>query len=131
MPSNIPHYMRDYSRKRREERKKWAINEFGKKCVKCGSKEDLQFDHKIRETKKINISEMWMYKWEVFVEEIKKCQLLCRKCHIEKCRIDGSFKKRGETKHGTGTAYIHHGCRCELCRNWKREYRKRLGRQVV
>ena|SRR3990167_3529613 len=132
MPSSKFHYMRDYSKRRRHERKRWAINKFGSRCGKCSSVKKLQFDHIDRKTKKINVSEIWMYSWKTFLKELNKCQLLCYKCHLDKSRIDGSFKKRGKTKHGTSTAYVHHGCRCELCKKWKREYRKlRSSRQEV
>ena len=122
MSSTNPHYMRNYSRLRRNERKQWALKQHGNKCCKCGAIEDLEFDHIDRKTKRINVSEMWMYKLETFLEEFRKCQLLCQKCHLDKSRKDGSLKTRGETKHGTGTAYVGHKCRCLLCREWKRKY---------
>jgi 5-methylcytosine-specific restriction endonuclease McrA len=60
----LKRYRREWSAKRR------AAYFYGKRCVQCGSSENLELDH-------VNPAD----KREA---EIKKCQVLCRKCHRQK-----------------------------------------------
>lgn len=98
--SNDNEYMRKYMLKRYYERRDWAIKHLGGKCAKCGAEENLEIDHIDPATKTFSVSKMWNVAWEVFVEEINKCQLLCHECHVEKSQEDGSFnhenRARGE-----------------------------------
>lgn len=119
-----PHYMRDWSKKRRKERKEKALNFLGNKCIKCGSIEKLEFDHKDRKTKRTNFTEMLHYSEKAFWEELNKCQLLCHNCHVDKSRNDGSWQKIKPIKHGTLYGYINRKCRCKLCKLRKRNYEK-------
>ena len=58
----------------------------GGKCVVCGTTENLQFDHIDYKTKLYKISGIAHLQFdnEKLQTEIKKCQLLCEKCHLEK-----------------------------------------------
>ena len=69
---------------KRIERKAVAKYILGGVCVACGTKKRLEFDHVDPSTKSFNISECAGRTWESFMEEVGKCQLLCRPCHIEK-----------------------------------------------
>lgn len=53
-----------------------------KKCIKCGSTEKLELDHIKREDKKSH--KIWSWSDIKREEEIKKCQILCHDCHLEK-----------------------------------------------
>ena len=71
---------------RREDRRKRRLQEMkdklGNKCVKCGSTENLEFDHIDPKTKCFNVNPQ--DSWEKTLPELYKCQLLCKPCHTEK-----------------------------------------------
>jgi len=55
-------------------------------CVLCGFIDyeylcTLHFDHVDPSTKQFNISDSWQYSQQKREEELKKCRLLCGKCH--------------------------------------------------
>jgi len=110
-------------RKNREGKKKlrritW-INENGGKCIKCGSIENLEIDHIKPELKLIEIYALWEFNSnnKRYIDELKKCQILCRKCH----RIKTSDEQRKPIIHGTQSGYNIHKCKCELCKNCERK----------
>ena len=45
---------------------------------------DLELDHVDPFTKSFNPKARWSYRFEGLVDELLKCQLLCRRCHVEK-----------------------------------------------
>lgn len=62
-----------------------AINYLGGKCHKCGNSNihTLDFHHIDQKTKEFSISLVGLHrKWSIIEEEIKKCILLCRNCHM-------------------------------------------------
>lgn len=69
---------------KRIERKGIAKYILGGKCVSCGSKKRLEFDHIDSSTKEFNISECGGRTFDSFINEVSKCQLLCHACHVEK-----------------------------------------------
>lgn len=103
-------------------RKDAAKKFLGGKCVDCGSVENLQFDHKDRKTKEFTIAQLWSVSEKRFWEEVKKCQLLCQKCHIKKTLEDLGQKSAKDT-HGTISSYRY--CRCPVCKKWHSEYSKK------
>jgi hypothetical protein len=123
-------YMRVYIKERYHRRRKAAIRKLGGKCVRCGSKKQLEFDHKARTSKIADIARIWSYSDRRFWEEVAKCQLLCRPCHQDKSIVDLGFTKAKGT-HGTISSYRY--CRCDLCKKahngyvneWKRK--RKLG----
>ena len=86
--------MKDYRR-----RKELLLNTLGGICSKCGSNKALQFDHINPSTKCFSILEKYYHKLETVLEELKKCQLLCKPCHRLKTIQEGSHKLIG-TKNG-------------------------------
>jgi len=62
-----------------------AINLLGGKCKKCGDSNifHLVFHHPFGEEKEKSICQIRTKRWSVIREEVKKCELLCRNCHIE------------------------------------------------
>src|SRR5690606_21351007 len=98
---------------------------FGNECVECGSQDNLEIHHLDPATKQFTLSEGWTRPWELSLEEIKGCQLLCKSCHM----------KRHATIHGKRRMYVL-GCRCDRCRKANRVYmlsykrRKRGGSSI-
>src|SRR5688572_15187542 len=52
-------------------------------CMDCGLSDwrVLEFDHRDRKTKKINIEDSTKYSLKVAKEEIAKCDIVCANCH--------------------------------------------------
>lgn len=87
MPKRVrtPEYLawlRKFKADKNKKRKLEAIDVLGGKCVQCGKIEDLEIDHIDKKTKSFAISRPPSEK--SFWEELKKCQLLCKRCHREK-----------------------------------------------
>ena len=81
-------------RKIRNERRQYLREYLGGKCVRCGATERLEFDHIIKETKSFTIgSSLTCFSIEELIEEVNKCQLLCRPCHIIKSAEEGDWAK--------------------------------------
>jgi hypothetical protein len=100
-------------RRRYAQRMDEAKDLLGNKCALCGSTKDLEFDHIDRSTKSFTIS-TWIARkrWSAILQELAKCQLLCRDCH-ERKSLD---EQGGPAKHGSLTTYSHHHCRCVPCK---------------
>jgi len=118
---DLKKYKREWMRARR--------NSFlaGQACKNCGSTEKLEIDHIVPSQKTSH--NIWSWKKERREEELKKCQILCHSCHVEKSLTDGT---RPERKHGTSG--YRRGCRCDVCRTEKvkqvNEYRWKTGRRI-
>ena len=106
-------YMREYMIKRYHRRRQEAIVLLGGKCAKCGSTEQLEFDHTIRSSKTGELAKIWGYKQKRFLEELAKCQLLCNECHKAKTLVDKGFNP-GKGHHGSLASYRY--CKCDLCK---------------
>lgn len=121
--TNRKEYIREYQRKWMQGRRLDCIEILGGKCAWCGSTENLEIDHIDPKEKKNHISQILSRKWEIVREELKKCQLLCESCHMEKSKEE----KEVFYPHGTLGRY-ERNCRCDLCRrantDVKAEYKK-------
>lgn len=112
------------------QRREQAIAYLGGRCARCGSKNRLEFDHKDRATKSFTITGNLNRRWEVLVQELDKCQLLCHDCHRAKTKEcgeqGGGWNKNttGEIPHGTDSGYTYWKCRCDLCRQARMAYRR-------
>lgn len=104
-------YHRAYYYKRRQE----IIDYLGGKCVICGSQENLQFDHIDPSQKLFDIKSKLSLRTSK--EEIDKCQLLCRPCHLDKTGEENT----GFT-HGTIYGWMKKKCGCDSCQRAKRSW---------
>ena len=88
-------YHADYNLRRYHRLRMKYIDILGGKCCQCGSLDDLHFDHIDSFQKQFAIGTRITYPEHIVLEELKKCQLLCGKCHIEKTKIskDGYAKR--------------------------------------
>lgn len=101
---------REYQRRWMTNRRSEAVAYLGSSCVQCGDTDNLEFDHKDRNSKASNISHLLSRKWEVLKHELDKCQLLCYYCHKTK-----SSREASVDNHGTHSKYTT-GCRCVPCK---------------
>lgn len=62
-----------------------------KSCVVCGSTADLELDHIVPHKKNKGVD--WSAKLENLEEELLLCQVLCRRHHMEKSKINGDYGK--------------------------------------
>lgn len=107
-------YHRAYYQKRRRK----IVDYLGGECAICGSKEDLQIDHKDPSQKAFDISRRLTL--ESVIYELEKCQLLCQAHHEEKTGQENS----GFT-HGTLYGWMRKKCSCEDCTVAKWEWHDR------
>ncbi len=72
------------ARLRKQKRQK-LLEGFNSRCGICGynKTEILQFHHVEPKEKTFTMSSSTNHTWEVFVEEAKKCILVCPNCHME------------------------------------------------
>lgn len=118
-------YMAKYMLERYHQRRREAVAHFGGQCVRCGSTEQLEFDHVERALKRGEIAKLLSQGENRYLGELVKCQLLCKPCHIEKTRSEMTVG------HGGGKTGIS-GCKCDPCRmkwneysrEWKRKRRE-------
>lgn len=123
----------EYIKLRRKTRRLAIVKLLGNKCVQCNAKTALHCDHIIPGSKAFNLSGSNLDKpWIIVLQEAKKCQLLCNKCHTLKTQdcyenIGGWNLGLGRSKkvpsHGTPVRYSSYGCRCLKCKEAKRKYR--------
>lgn len=78
---------------KRNKRKEMCLELKGGECLHCGSKDNLEFDHIDPSTKNFNIAEGYCREMDTLLEELKLCQLLCRKCHLKKSRTHIVMRK--------------------------------------
>ena len=110
-------YKREWRAKRKQELQEIAnqynkdkreklLNQFGSCCNACGSTENLQFDHLDKHTKNGNVTTiLYTRGFGEAVEEAKKCQLLCDKCHRIKTTIHHDNQS---LLYGTRIAKVEH-----------------------
>jgi len=93
------------------------IDQLGGKCIKCGSTDNLEFDH-IDPTTKLYKIQSILYNPELLKIELAKCQLLCFSCHIEKSTLEKAINIIEGCKNSI------HTCKCHTCKERAREYRR-------
>lgn len=113
--------IRDMDKKRKTQRE-WVakkklryIEILGGVCVKCGSVDRLEVDHIDPSTKTVNPTKLWSRKHEIIMEELAKCQLLCKDCHQEKTSAERVANRN--LQHGEYGMYKWYKCRCQPCRD--------------
>lgn len=129
---NSNEYMRKYMLVRYHERMQAAHTLLGGKCVQCGRTTDLEIDHIDPQQKSFTVSKMWSISKERFLQELSKCQLLCKECHNFKT-LDQVGKKSAKGTHGTRSSYRY--CKCNICKkawsDWGKAYRFRKKQEVI
>lgn len=95
------------------ERRKKFLELLGGKCVNCGSKDNLEFDHLDPDEKEFKISKILDWNEANVEKEVKKCQLLCKPCHHIKTKENKEYG--AEAEHGTLWRYRKYSCRCKKC----------------
>jgi len=91
-------YHREYSKQYYHNRRAQLLAMLGNKCVQCGTEKKLQFDHIQSEDKEFSVGKLLNFAFKDILDEVRKCQLLCFDCHIQKSRKEGAFTK-GEKRH--------------------------------
>jgi hypothetical protein len=104
----LKEYQKNWVKKRRQE---W-INSNGP-CKVCATWENLEVDHIKREDKTMHTASIWSRREEVRNLELSKCQVLCKKCHLEKTLREINCPG---IIHGTSNGYDHYKCRCDQCK---------------
>lgn len=120
--------MNQYMKTQYKTRRNKFITQLGGVCVKCGTADNLQFDHIDPSLKEYDISLIMISApLDRISKELEKCQLLCKRCHLAKSVIDAGNTPR-EGTHGSHTIY-RRGCRCDDCKSantvYQREYREK------
>lgn len=122
---------KEYNKQRYWERMNAAKEYLGGVCKHCGSSDNLELDHIDRHTKEFVVSQYGRsVSKDKFWDEVNKCQLLCKSCHIKKGYESEDIIK---AEHGGFSMYQRHKCRCDICveaynkkaREYKREWRAR------
>lgn len=78
-------------------------------CVQCSSWLELQVHHRDKATKVSH--NVWSWRQERRIEELAKCDVLCKKCHTELHAL--------ERRKEHGSKGYRRGCRCPICRAYK------------
>lgn len=115
---DVRSYQRAYYKRRYEKRKKLAFEILGAACTQCDREADLEIDHLDPKKKKFTLTTAYSLPLNLFVDELRKCQVLCSKCHKEKTSGEQRTKF-----HGTWGMYKR-GCRCPSCREFVSAYHK-------
>jgi hypothetical protein len=91
-----------------------------KRCVVCGTTENLELHHIDPETKVAN--SVWSWTQERRDAELAKCEVRCESCHKPETIAylkEIKITPLSEKKHGTYNTYGRFGCRCEPCKAWR------------
>jgi hypothetical protein len=69
-------------------RKKEIVSLAGGECQRCGYNKNIKvltFHHRDPSQKifGLSVNNLWSKKWEVILEEFKKCDMYCQNCHME------------------------------------------------
>ena len=74
----------------------------GGKCVVCGATEQLEIDHIDPATKEFELTKSNTYSRKKVMEELAKCQLLCKTCHLEKTKREKTKRERKREREKKG-----------------------------
>lgn len=90
--------MNEYMKSRWMKRRSLAIAHLGGRCVRCGTIDNLEFDHINADSKIMTIAKASSRSDSFFWDEINKCQLLCTSCHKRKTVESKEHLHAGNTK---------------------------------
>lgn len=94
----------------------------GNKCVQCDATSNLEFDHIDPSLKLFTIASGLDKPRKILLDEIAKCQLLCKRHHIVKTRVFLTGKTSwhaGKLTHGSSC--YRSGCRCEIALKYQQD----------
>jgi len=101
----------------------------GKVCETCGSEDNLELDHVDRSTKIDH--RVWSWSQSRRDEELAKCVPRCHKCHSKRSGEQAREYLSRPIVHGTVSAYLRKKCKCEICldfyKKWRRNKYERIG----
>jgi 5-methylcytosine-specific restriction endonuclease McrA len=117
MPLDRTRHIKKQAAVMKHRRELWVIE--NGPCQLCGSWESLEVDHRDPEDKFSH--RIWSYTEEKRAEELAKCRVLCRSCHI-------SRHAQEKVVHGTRSRF-EAGCRCEPCSVANDAYKKEKARK--
>ncbi len=106
-------YQKRYQLERYHRRRQTAIVYLGGKCSICGSTDKLEIDHKNPSLKTLDLGRLWSVSEKRYLEELPKCQLLCKDHHIQKSQIEDAVRR--PVTHGKYWAAYKHKCKCDEC----------------
>lgn len=123
-------YIKEYQQRRREERRVYAVNKLGGKCINCGTTENLEFDHIIPINTNIHgrrISELLTASKSRLDKELELCQILCEECH----KLKTAFEDRTHASltHGTLSAVRYCKPICDDCKDVRNKYNRQYMQQ--
>lgn len=107
--------VKEYHRKYWYKRRQKIIDYLGGLCARCGTSQDLEFDHINPEEKLFDISAKCTL--ATSKDEIDKCQLLCKSCHLKK-----TVDEKETFTHGTQYGFQKIKCNCQLCWDAKKKH---------
>lgn len=96
-----------YMLQRYHARRQQGIEQLGGKCLKCAATENLHFHHRNPKEKSFTVGSGGSFSEERWQQELAKCDLLCRDCHI--------VEHKPAHVHGDVRRYWQ-GCKCAECR---------------
>lgn len=82
-------YHREYNKARYHRIRNEYLEQLGGQCIDCSVEYDLEFDHVDPSTKLFPIGKLLNFSKVKRDEEIKKCVLRCKSCHIIKSVANG------------------------------------------
>lgn len=94
-----------------------AVNYLGGTCQICGNNNifHFTFHHRNRSEKENGIGEIRCHRWSTILNEIKKCDLVCKNCH-EEIHYTENIKKESPTKNSKKIFLNIKGGKCEICK---------------
>ncbi len=112
--TDINEYMRKYMLGWYHRQRAQVVAALGGSCVRCGSTDQLELDHKDPSLKELEYGKRFSAARPKWDSEVAKAQLLCKPCHQEKTAVENG---RGQIRvaHGAERMYTTYKCRCELC----------------
>jgi hypothetical protein len=112
-------YKAAYAKARRDA---W-LEHMGNRCNLCGTTQGpFDIDHIDPATKQYRIANIWTRCQEFRDKELAKCQVLCKPCHKQKTRSERFIQ---DPAHGTRTMYMARGCRCDVCKTYNMNRKKK------
>lgn len=111
----------NYHKKRRRGRRKKFLMLLGGRCEQCGTRDNLEFDHKRPSRKEFGVSRNINAPDDLVKKEVNKCRLLCKTCHKEKTHKSWDYALP-PARHGSLWMYKKFHCRCNKCKKVMSDY---------